>query len=214
MDTLIFLFFSSIEWLALLLLMFAMFKFQLRGYWGQIILTSLAMSLLSHLVFKELDQRILATILQPPFLMLFLWQMFRVHIFYAGLMTIYGYLAYMIIQVSCMYTLDLLGIPLELIPNTLPTYLFQLGSIAATLLVFYVLHRRRIGYTFVPDNINVPLRMKGLNSKILVFMLIGYSILTSFNFIPYPTSLFFVIGASAVIGVLLYFAQRKEYGND
>ncbi|MBJ6361611.1 hypothetical protein ACFOQM_09960 [Paenibacillus sp. GCM10012307] len=217
METLYYFIFSGSEWLAMVLLTFVMFKFPLRGYWGQIILTAIVMSFLSHFLFQVIDQRTLATILQPPVLFLLLWQVFRVHIFYSGLMTIYGYMGYLFAQHSVMTIFLWLGIPLEeLIPNTLPLYLLQTSSILLVILAAGVLGKYRLGYSFVPDFEYVPVSLKGTNLKLLLFAIVGYFLIAVSNFVSFNKGApkLIILISFIALGFLLYYAQRKEYAND
>jgi len=217
MNTIFYLLVSIAEWLALLLLTLAMFKFRFNGYWGQIILTSAVLSLLSHFVFQVIEQRMLATILQPPVVFLFLWQMFRIQIFYAGIMTVYGYMGYTTVQLLILLVAGQLGAPMEsLAPSTMPMYAVQASTAAAVLLIVYALYRSRIGYTFVPDFEYAPVALRGVNLRLFLLSLLGFIWLAVSNIINFSTwaptllKLFVII----ILGVLLYYAQRKENAND
>lgn len=217
MKAILYLLFSGTEWLALILLTFAMFKFRLKGYWGQIILTSASMSLLSHFIFQGLQMRELATILQPPALFLFFWQMFRIQIFYAALMTVYGYMAYSCVQMLLIIVEFELGIdPNKILPNTLPIYILQTVSILFVLLIVALLYKYRVGYTFVPDSEYAPVRMKGLNLRLLFLTIAGFGCLAVTNFVTFSSHYpaIFILLISVVLGILLYNAQRKERTDD
>ncbi|XEC93908.1 hypothetical protein AB6A23_21545 [Paenibacillus tarimensis] len=217
MNIILFLLFSSVEWLGLVLLTFAMFKFPFKGYWGQIILTAVIMALLSHFVFEVLELRVVATLLQPPIIFLFLWQMFRIHIFYAGLMTVYGYMGYVFIQYSILLLMLSFGVQLEnLIPNTFPTYVLQFASIFTVLLVVWLFRKFRIGYSFVPDSEHVSVTMNGVNLWLLLLTIAGYGFMALTNFVTFSKGIptLFIMIAFIVLGVLLYYALRKEYSDD
>ncbi|WP_028559203.1 hypothetical protein [Paenibacillus pinihumi] len=216
MKTLLYFLFSSSEWLAMVILTFVMFKFPLRGYWGQIILTAAVMSFLSHFLFQVIDQRTLATILQPPVLFLLFWQVFRVHIFYSSLMTVYGYMGYLFVQHSVMTIFLWLGVPLEqLIPNTSPLYVLQACSILIVLIAAAVLYKLRLGYTFVPDFEYAPVTLKGTNLGLLLLTIVGYLLIAISNFVSFSkgTPKLIILISFVALGVLLYYAQRKEYAD-
>lgn len=217
MEIFLYLLFSSLEWLALVILTFAMFRFPLRGYWGQILLTSFVLSLLSHLVFKELDMRVLATLLQPPVVFLFFWQVFRIHVFYASLMTVYGYLGYLSLQLLILILMRWLGIPLEImVPDTTPMYVLQGLTILIVLMVASLLYRYRIGYSFVPDSEYAQVKLQNINLRIFILILVGYITLSIANFVAYTSSLpvLLLVIVAVTLGILLYSAQRKEYARD
>lgn len=217
MKTLIYFLFSSTEWLALIVLTFAMFKLQFKGYWGQIILTAVAMSFLSHFLFIVIDKRVIATVLQPPALFLFLWQVFRIQVFYAALITVYGYLGYLFIQYAVMLLQLGIGVSLEsLVPGSGIMYVLQGISICIVLLIAWLLIKFRVGYTFVPDYEHTPFTLKGINLRLLLLILAGYCAIASSNYIAFTISIPTLLALLSyfILGVLLYYAQRKEYTND
>ncbi|WP_020617051.1 hypothetical protein [Paenibacillus daejeonensis] len=217
MGTVLYFLFSGIEWLALILLTFAMFKFPLKGFRGQILFASAIMALLSHFIFEVLELRVIATLLQPPVIFLILWQMFRVHIFYAALMTVYGYMGYLFIQYFFLILMIWMDIPLEvLMPHTNQAYVLQSLSVMTTLVIVGLLYRFRIGYTFVPDYEYAPLTMRGLNLKLFFLILGGYGVISITNFIAFSksTPTLAILNFIIILGVLLYVAQRREYIDD
>lgn len=217
MDIIQFLSFSVIEWLALIILTFAMFKFPLKGYWGQILLTSAVMAFFSYFVFQIIDRHF-ATFLQPPILFLFFWQMFRIHIFYAGLMTVYGYLGYLFIQYFILLTMIMFGFPLEnFYPNEIPAYILQIVTIVLVIIIARNLYKSRIGFSFVPDYEYAPIDFKGINLRLLFLTILGYICLSFTNFVSFSssvTSFVFMLFICAVLGMLLYYALRKELSDD
>ncbi len=218
MKTLVYFLFSSTEWLALIVLTFAMFKLQFKGYWGQIILTAVAMSFLSHFLFIVIDKRVIATVLQPPALFLMIWQIFRIHIFYSALVTVYGYLAYLLAQMSIVVCMRFAGVPIEImVPNTVPMYIIQSISILIVLSLSWFLSRSRVGFTFIPDYEYSDVKLTGLNLKLFILILLGYLSVAVTNFVAFSSSttkLLFVLAISLILGILLYLAQRKEYKDD
>lgn len=217
MTTVFYLLFSFAEWLALILLTFAMFKFQFRGFWGQILLTSASLCFFSHFVFQIVEQPVLATLLQPLALFLFLWQMFRIHTFYAALMTMYGYIGYTFIHYSLLFALTRFGVTLDdLVPNTQPAYIVQSSSIAIALIAAWICQHYRLGYTFIPDYEHAPFKMQGINIWLSVLITLGYLLIGASNYITFrqetPIPIFLL--GFIVLGAFLYYAQRREHTYD
>ncbi|MEF3304064.1 hypothetical protein [Paenibacillus sp. GYB003] len=213
---LLFLLFSSLEWMALIMLALAMFRFPLRGNVGQVVFTSFLLSLLSYFVFRTMEINALATVLQPPAVFLFFWQMFRIHYFYAAIVTIYGYLGFAVLQLCVYFAFDLSGIAFsEIVPNTFAGYLLQVVSVSLICGIALLLYKYRIGYSFVPDYAYKKVVLRGLNLRILLLVLAGYIVISFSNL------LFFSIGfatltfvsLAAVLGILLYLALKKD-GSD
>ncbi|MEF3304062.1 hypothetical protein [Paenibacillus sp. GYB003] len=217
MIMLLFLLFSSLEWMAMFMLALAMFRFPVRGYVGQVIFTSFLLSLLSYFVFRTMDMRVLATALQPPVVFLFFWQMFRIHIFYSAIMTIYGYLGYMVLQLCVYFLFDLFGYPFSQIePNTIVGYSSQIVTISLVGTIVWFLYKYRIGYTFVPDYEHMKVILRGLNLRILVLVFAGYLTVAVANLLVFDNgfaNLSFALLA-VLLGILLYLAQKKDDGND
>ncbi|MEF3304063.1 hypothetical protein [Paenibacillus sp. GYB003] len=208
-----FLLFSSLEWMALIMLALAMFRFPLRGNVGQVVFTSFLLSLLSYFVFRTMEMRVLATVLQPPVVFLFFWQMFRVHYFYAAIVTIYGYLGYLVLQVPIYIGFDLLGVPYsELLPNTLAGYATQLISVTLVGLLVGTLYKYRIGYSFVPECENRKVQLRGLNLRILMLVVAGYIVVAFMNLLVFGSgfAMLSFVSLAAVLGILLYLAQKKD----
>lgn len=217
MDIIQFLSFSVIEWLALIILTFAMFKFPLKGYWGQILLTSAVMAFFSYFVFQIIDRHF-ATFLQPPILFLFFWQMFRIHIFYAGLMTVYGYLGYSFIQYSLFMLMLICGIPLEqFLPNAFTVKLAQAITAVVSVIISRFLLKARLGFSFVPDFEYAPFALKGINLKLFMLTILGYACLSFTSFVSFSSlhvTFMFMLFVCVVLVMLLYYALRKELSDD
>ncbi|MDF2662784.1 MAG: hypothetical protein K0Q94_5575 [Paenibacillus sp.] len=214
MHVILFLSFSSLEWLALVVLMFTMFRFQLRDYAGQLLFTAFLLSLFSYVVFHTLQIKLAFTLLQPPVVFLFLWQIYRIQPFYAGLMTTYGYLAYLLVQKSVLFGLYRLGLsPAEVLYVTWKGTAVQCATAAIAFLAAYLFGKYRLGYTFVPDSVFAPVHWNRLNVTLLVLSLIGYGIVAVSGHDMYesgsmPLLLLFMTGG--IMGVLLRLALKKE----
>ncbi|PYI57331.1 hypothetical protein [Paenibacillus flagellatus] len=217
MTIFLFLLFSALEWLALIVLTFAMFRFELKGYKWQLLFSSVLLALISYFVFDVLNLRVLATFLQPPIVFIFLWQMFRVQYFYAALMTVYGYLGYLFLQLLLYLIAQSIGVSLdEMIPNTLYAYITQSISVGATGLLAWFLFRYRIGYIFVPFSEYANVIIKGINFRLLVLILIGYAVISFSNYLVFSKGVpvFLLMAMSVILGLLLYLAQKKDDAGD
>jgi hypothetical protein len=210
MDVALFLFFSALEWLALILLSFTMFKLQIRGFRGQIILSAFLLSLFSYILFVTLRVEIVATLIQPLIVFLIYWQIFRISIFYAGLIVVDGYLGYDLVQSAIFTTFQKAGISIQ--PDSLPTFLLQTATAAISLGLAWVIYKKGLGFTFVPFDRYSSVKIRGINLALLVFTFIGYIAVASFNYLFYSTrySLLLVILALA-FGGLQYWVFKKEF---
>lgn len=213
MEVIRFLLFSSLEWLALFILTFAMFKFPYRGFWGQIILCSVLLSFLSYVLFDVLDLRPLAPVIQLPLVIICTWQVFRVHLFYAALMTTYGYNGYALVQILFIVIMKGFGLTFQEIISPPFGYILQYATVGVSIAVGWIIHKRRWGFTFVPDFELIRVDLKGINLWLLLLIVLGHIQFVSYSFLATKSTEAFLLSA-IVLMLLLYFARKKEYSND
>ncbi|HEY0828338.1 MAG TPA: hypothetical protein VGE40_09600 [Bacilli bacterium] len=192
---------SSIEWFSLFCLIFTMFRFRMKDHILQIIFASVIMSQFSFLIAGAEDISVIAPVLQFFIVFLFLWLMFRIHIFYAAVMTTFGYGWFLFIQ-------TVLALVVESYP---PLYLIQLGSSAFILFLCMFSSRYRLGFSFIPDNHHIKLNLKGENLRLLVLVIltaITISIYYLFVLEGFLLLTFFIM--LLILGLFLYSAIKKE----
>jgi hypothetical protein len=210
-DVFAFLFFSALEWLALLVLTFAIFKFQLPGYWGRLLLSAVMLSFLSHLIFVELELALYGALIQMPVVFLFFWQIFRVPVFYAWLMNVNGYVLYTLIQAVIILAYQLAGV--TIVPDSVSAFTAQSITAAIAFVISWLLIRTNWGFTFVPDTDRVRMQWNSLNIRLLVISILGYLVLSSFYFMFFAgyTPLLGLIAGLVVFGILQYLVVKREY---
>ncbi|MFC3769474.1 hypothetical protein [Paenibacillus sp. GCM10012303] len=215
MEALSFMAFSMLEWFSLIILSFTMFKIEIRGFRGQIVFTSFLLSLLSYILIVALDLVGYATFLQPPIVFIFYWQMFRIPAFYAGLIMTNGYLAYIFLTSISYIVLQQLG-SILVVPDTTISFANQSVTALVALLVAYAIHKYRIGYTFVPYYPNSNIKFTKINTRLLLFTIMGYLALTSFNFLYFLGNYtqFIIIPITVSLVLLQYWVLKKEFSDD
>jgi len=215
MEALSFMAFSMLEWFSLIILSFTMFKIEIRGFRGQIVFTSFLLSLLSYILIVALDLVGYATFLQPPIVFIFYWQMFRIPAFYAGLIMTNGYLAYIFLTSISYIVLQQLG-SILVVPDTTISFANQSVTAIVALLVAYAIYKYRIGYTFVPYYPNSNIKFTKINTRLLLFTIMGYLALTSFNFLYFLGNYtqFIIIPITVSLVLLQYWVLKKEFSDD
>ncbi|AGA57485.1 Putative uncharacterized protein [Thermobacillus xylanilyticus] len=210
-DVLLFLFFSSLEWLALMVLTFAIFKFQLPGYWGRLLLSSFMLSLLSYMVLIELKLGVVASLIQVPIIFICFWQFFRIPVFYAGLMVVNGYVSYILIQAIIISVFQLTGIVIA--PNVPEGFIVQILTSCIAFLLAWLLIRTNWGFTFVPDTDRVKVKWTKLNVRLLVMSIAGYAVLATCSYLFFSgyTPVLVLILGTVVFGFLQYLVFKREY---
>lgn len=207
---------SALEFYVNFILTLIIFRFSVRSYLNHTIFGSVLLSQLSFFLYNYSVTNSMAPVIQLIIIILFLWLMFRVQIFYACAMGIFGFLIYILIQ-SGIVALMSLGFTLEQINTDYAiTKIMQLLTIVVSLLVGFLLHRKRIGFSFIPDNDRQKINWVKQNILLLISIIATLVIFPVIHyFVVSGTSLYFYIASVAValiVGVFLYFTIRKEYG--
>jgi hypothetical protein len=146
----------------------------------------------------------------------FMWMLFRIHPFYASILTGMTFQAYSVIQASIVYLLNsVISMPLNTMdPITKNIMTMQiLSALAATLIGIYVGHKR-IGFDFVPDRPDV--KVKPTTSEKILFALNLPTVILVTLFTYFIESNFFYL-IPIFYGILLwgylYFSYKKDRNN-
>jgi len=160
--------FSALETYALFFLAFKIFKIDL--YHKEMIFVGMIMGFISYVLRYDYGLMMSDIVIQYLLTFLFLWLLFRIHIFYAAIMTGLAYLTYMLIQSTFYLLMTVTGLyALNLPFITVGTYILQTASaVIAIVIAFYVSVRRK-GFDFVPDKQND--RIKIRSREIIIFFL-------------------------------------------
>jgi hypothetical protein len=216
MNFILFNLFSTVELFAAITLMLCIFKYRMTDYIPQIILTSLVISLISHTMRFELNSESWVPLVSLLTLFYFIWMLFRVSIIYAFIISFVGYLAYGVIQVVFLFSLQFFGyfsLDLALEPYSHITYVLQLITSILALSVAYLLRRKNYGFNWVPYSKKAKFDLKGGNFFffIVVFIsVIAVGLLFHWYLAGYINLLANFILFFVVLAVLFYLAGRKE----
>jgi hypothetical protein len=207
---------NVIESVSLYSLMLTIFRVSIKPYLIHAIIAGVAMAQTSYLlrfVFHYDD-------ITPLFMLLWyfviIWQVFRFHWFYALIMTVTGYLGYLVIQ--CILILFLqIGFTLEQLSEPLlHAKLLQLASSTVSYVVALTLWRKRLGFSFVPDRMSERVEMKGLNLVLLTISVISCFFISGVGFVFIKMNFVFntvviILLLCLIIGsMMIKFALEKE----
>lgn len=214
MSIFIFLLVSALEWTALFLLILSMFLFPIKGYIPHIAFASIVLAQISYFLFKELQIAFVAQIIQLIVVFMFIWLMFRVHIFFSAAMAIMGYILYGLLQVIIIFIFKLVFINKEgIFENELASHLIQIATVIIIYGICWVIIRNRLGFSFVPDNERQKIEIKGQNKVFLVLMFVA-AIIISFGYIltfaGFLQIILLIFLISAIFFLLMYIAIKKE----
>ncbi|WP_052486980.1 hypothetical protein [Gordoniibacillus kamchatkensis] len=166
---------STIEYLAMFALMFAMFRFSYRFYHINSIFASLILCFVSYTLRMKYDQGIAATVIQLFLMIGFVWLLYRVQIFFAAIMVVKVYIAYAIIQFIVFFIFNHFGLlSLEELNNT-DVYNFKLPltTAAITFLITWFLKKTNGGFSYIPDSQKARIIFKGVNLAFLIMLLVA-----------------------------------------
>lgn len=201
------------EVIAAFAIMLAAYRYSIKEYMTYSIIAAVLMAETSYILRLVLHLDSITPIFMLFWFLLFMWRVFRIHPFFALLMTVTGYLSYLFVQSALLFLLQIHFTLEQISTPLLHAKLYQIGSSTITLGVAYWLLKRRIGFSFVPDRMNEKIEMKGLNLWLLLVCIIScffisgiaYTIV-NINFL-YSTLLSVVM---FIVIILLNIAYRKE----
>ncbi|GAA3411123.1 hypothetical protein ACFFNY_19280 [Paenibacillus hodogayensis] len=210
MNVLIFLLVSMWEWFSVIILAFALYRFQIRDHLGQLIFASFLLALFSYMVFNVFHLVLFATLIEPIMVFLFFWLMFKIPIYYAGLVVINGYLTYCFITSFIYYGIEQFGI--KTYPSTPTAYAVQISAGLIVLLLTRLFLKLRLGFSFVQYGQEIK-NMTGINKKLLLITLLGYVALSSFNFLYFGANytVLVIIIMFVAFGLIQYWTLKKEH---
>lgn len=211
-----FLLMSSLEYFAMIALMFAIFRFSFRGFIPHTIFICVLLSYISYTL-RDMGYGEYAPLVQIMFFVVCVNLLYRVHWFYSILMGVVGYQSYVVIQVVVYVLLNKIFSILGY--DTLSTYFvycLQIISIIVPIMISYFLIRTGWGFTFVPIGDLFKIKLKKLNIVILMITvvlvwIIGFSIQLMYDLELFiPVSLLQLV----LLIILLYYSGKKETEND
>ena len=167
----LFMLFSVLECYSMYFLMFNVFKIDI--FHKEIIFSSILMSGISFFVRVDYSFASLDVFLQITLMFLLVWMLFRIHIFYAIVMTITTYQAYMTIQTGFYYILGFNR------PDHLSIYMLQIISAATACSIGWYVAKKRLGFDFIPDTPNYRLTLKTKDKILFLLTIPALFILTA-----------------------------------
>ncbi|WP_150270814.1 hypothetical protein [Paenibacillus tepidiphilus] len=151
LDFALYILFSMLETFAMFFLAFRVFKIDL--YTKEMFFAGFIMAFFSYIIRVE-HNRVEADIISQYLLMFcFYWLLFRVHVFYAAILTGVTYQSYTFIQTVYIFLLNKLGnfSAHSFYGLDINTYLLQTISAATAIGIGAYLGIKRKGFDFVPD---------------------------------------------------------------
>ncbi|AIQ30966.1 MULTISPECIES: hypothetical protein [unclassified Paenibacillus] len=216
LDFVLFIILSVLESSALFYLGFKLFKIDL--YSKEIIFAGIIMAFFSYVLRYDYQLAELDVLVQYTLIICFLWLLFRIHIFYAFIMTAIAYQSYLLIQSLLYLIIDYTGI-YGLNYPTISTgiYILQILTATTTIIIANYVGKRRKGFDFIPDKPDEKITI-GKREKIMFILTIPsiiFAMLMLF-FAEHLFRFFFIIPLiyALLLFGYLYQSDKKNRGDD
>lgn len=208
---------SSVEYTAMLIFVFCLFRINFSYYKYHVAFVCLSLSYISYTMRVD-GLSTITPLVQLTVLVLFLWLLFQIQIFYAAILAVTGYFSYAVIQTIIVFVLHLTNIieMSDLEPLKFANTLVALSSGLVTLLLSMLIKRKNWGFAFVPHNPDQKINLLKRENITFLIIVISSIIMTSlaYYFSLVVKSSFSILIALLVliflVTLLLYFAMRKD----
>ena len=153
-DFVLYMVFSMLETYAVFFLAFKIFKIDI--YTKEMVFAGFIMAFFSFVVRVTYSRVELDIIVQYLLMFCFFWLLFRIHMFYAAILTGMTYQAYTFIQLTYALIFDKIGLLSDqtFYGVDITTYSLQFSSAATALLIGYYIGYKRKGFDYIPDKPN------------------------------------------------------------
>ncbi len=174
LDFVLYMAFSILETSAMFYLAFKVFKIDV--YPTEIVFAGTIMAFVSYVLRNDYNMVLTDVFVQYLLTFFFFWLLFKIHIFYAAIMTGLAYLSYMLIQSTCYFIINSTFLYSVRPPfMVLSVYVLQSISVLITCSIGFYIGKTRKGFDFVPDKQNF--KIKIAHREIKIFLLSAPSIL-------------------------------------
>lgn len=196
-----FMFFSTIETLALYYLIMSLFRFKWRWYIWQALFVILLNNLQSYLLRNELGMSNVAPLVLILIFIFFFAAVVKMPLILSIIATISGYVIFAVFQT--LIVLLVFG-SISKIDSTANGYFLQVATALAVFGIFGYLYRKGKGFTFDLDKLRF--KIEDILLSVLIFaFVIGISVLLYYNDILLNALIFLIMSV-----FLLYYSNRKE----
>lgn len=205
---------SSIEYVAIVVFSFLLFRIQPLWYKMQIAFVCLALSYLSYTM-RVLDFTYMTPFVQLAVLIIILWLMFQIHPGYAALIGIVGYFAYGFLQGLILFLVSFFIEDLQAMSFAM--YVVAICSSLVTFGIGYIIKRKNWGFSFVPhsDTVRFTAKKQGaIILSLLVAILFVGVVVSYYLTITIGGSVLFLVAFISLLllelAILLIYSHYRE----
>lgn len=204
--------FSVLETYAMFYFMFKVFKIEI--YPVQMIFSSVIMAFISYVLRDEYGVPQIDVFVQMLLMFLFVWMMFRIHIFYATILTGVSYQFYMLLQTAYYYIMQQAGLFDTKIPYILSSSVFILQTLSAATAFFigWIVYKNRKGFDFVPDKPNGRIFIHFRDKVLFALIIPSFFIIAATMYLAEYSDLFHLV--PFIYGAILFFYIYLSYKKD
>ncbi|WP_419884807.1 hypothetical protein [Paenibacillus sp. B-A-8] len=211
LDFILFMVFSGLETYAIFFLAFKIFKIDL--FHKEMVFGSFVMGFFSYSLRTNYDLFQLDIFSQYALMFFFMWLLFRIHPFYASILTGMAYQAYSVIQTSLYYFLNfVIKFPLDSSNSvSINIFILQVLSALAAIGIGVYMRRKRKGFDFVPDKPDIKIK-PSTSEKILFALNLPALFLIASVSLFFQSSYFLLIpiGYGVILWGYLYLSYKKD----
>lgn len=212
LDFVLYMVFSILETSAMFYLAFKVFKIDIYPF--EIVFAGLLMAFISYVLRHDYELVLTDVAVQYLLTFCFLWLLFKIHVFYAIVMTALTYLTYMFIQSTCYFLLKITGLYYLGLPNTpIGVYILQLISAMIAFNIGIYIGKKRKGFDFVPDKQNVKVKIELREIKIFILSAPSLVFVVLMVYLTQKYSQYFFL-MPMVYAILLYAYLYLSYKKD
>lgn len=215
LDFILFMVFSGLETYAIYYLAFRIFKIDL--YHKEMVFGSFVMGFFSYSLRTNYELFQLDILSQYALMFCFMWLLFRIHPFYASILTGMAYQAYSVIQTSLYYFLNfVIKLPLDSSDSvSINIMVLQVTSALTAMCIGAYVGRKRKGFDFVPDKPDIKIKPSSSEKILFALNLPALFIIASVSF--FFQSKYFVlipICYGLILWGYLYLSCKKDRADD
>jgi len=219
MNDFLFIVLGFFDVMAILCLIFKLFRFPFWDYVRDFALIGITLSIVSYVMRMILDIPQFDMGIQFVLYVLFFRYLIKFKLFDALLLVSMGYLSFDLLQLVIFKTLlaaNIVSLNDAFALTGLGTYVIQLSSQFISFFIGWFMYRFHFGFSFVmqpPQEVSMKVKIAGANAIIFIAVLLTSAIVSSalYWLFNYHNEIHFVaLAMLLVLSLLMYMARRKE----
>lgn len=213
----LYIFLSFLDSAALITLMFALFRFPYKEYLIEIAIMALWNAIASYLMREVIELPVFDPLVQIALCIFFLRYVIKVKYIYASLITVSGYVGYILIQ--SLLILSFTGTGLIKAEDTAQSssvgaIIVQVSAIVLTTVIIHLMHYFKMGFQFIirpPHDFNVKERNIVVNRYLWLSIGLAIIVVVASTALLLQLSPLFIIPLCLLSSLVLYYlSYRRE----